>query len=127
MFKQTHHFQAAILAVWLLGIAVFVAMALMPSLPPMPQGFDKILHAGAFLSLMVWPVLTFAERRTLIGVAIALVAAGAGVEGLQSLIPGRESSSADMLANLTGISLGFVLGMALRPTAQRYLPAFAPG
>lgn len=70
---------------------------------------DKVFHAIAYFVLMFW----FAQiyhgnvKRNLI--AFLLVALGVSLEFLQGLNPVRFYEVADMLANATGVVLGYVL------------------
>ena len=41
---------------WVVGILGVMSLGLAPHFPSLPAGGDKILHASAFLALMIWPV-----------------------------------------------------------------------
>lgn len=69
----------------------------------LPQGSDKVIHAGAYLVLSA--LATLATGRPLVG---ALLAVGYGVtdELHQSLVPGRFPSLGDLAADAIGAALG---------------------
>ena len=77
---------------------------------------DKTRHILTFALLILptgilWP-------RALPAGAIALLACGALAELIQPVF-GRESSFADMMANVVGVALGVLIGAVLRKLAGR--------
>ena len=70
---------------------------------------DKFFHALAYFVLMGWFAQIYHSnaRRNL--VALVLIAVGVSLEFLQSLSPVRYYEIADMLANSTGVALGYFL------------------
>lgn len=80
--------------------------------------FDKLIHGTEYAILAVLWVRVAAARRGLGAAGIALVAAGAAIltgavdELYQSLIPGRDSSAGDLLADGIGACLGASLATA---------------
>ena len=96
---------------WLWVAAVFY-LSLMPH-PPQPVSFagaDKLEHAVAYAMLMLWFCQGYVELRVRIRLFLSLVAIGVGIEYLQDLSGYRQFEYADMLADLTGVLLGW--GMA---------------
>ncbi len=81
-----------------------------------PVGGDKFLHAAGYGLLAVVSVTAFADsNRPHPGVMAGI---GAGVYGvvletLQWVVPGRQVSAGDILANSIGIVLGIGLWWAL--------------
>lgn len=72
----------------------------------LPQGSDKVIHAGAYFVLAA--LATLATGRPVAG---ALLAVGYGVtdELHQALVPGRFPSVFDLVADAIGATLGAVL------------------
>lgn len=102
-------------SVWLasgwLWIVTVCYLSLMPH-PPQPVSFpgaDKIEHACAYVSLMWWFCQLYAARPARIRLALAFVAMGAGIEVLQGMSGYRYFEYADMLANTTGVLIGWGL------------------
>ncbi len=96
---------------WLWVAAVFY-LSLMPH-PPEPVSFagaDKLEHGLTYAMLMLWFCQGCVERRARIRLFLALVAMGVGIEFLQGMSGYRYFEYADMLANTTGVLLGW--GMA---------------
>lgn len=99
-------------AFWLCALAV-LALSLMPAVPHMPStGWDKSNHLLAFavlalLGCLAWPG---SAVRTLTG----LLAYGALIEVLQSLLTYRFAEWADLLADAVGLVWGWGLAGLLR-------------
>jgi VanZ family protein len=95
---------------WLLfGVylaAIVVASLAPPSRVSVMGQHDKWFHLTAYvgLALVAWPALRSPTsfRRGL----IALAFFGIALEGLQSLVPGRQPSLLDGAANVAGLLLG---------------------
>lgn len=92
---------------WLLVTLVSV-LSLMPN-PPEPFSFsyvDKVEHGMAYAALSLWFCQLYlgAHQR----VVVALIAMGVLIEILQGLSGYRYFEYADMLANSTGVLLGFL-------------------
>lgn len=69
---------------------------------------DKIAH---FLSYALFALLAatfYSAGKPYLMVCAALALYGLSIEGAQSLVPGRDSSLLDALANSAGVALGFV-------------------
>lgn len=101
--------------VWLaLGwgwIVIVFYLSLMPQ-PPQPlsfDGVDKLEHAAAYMVLMLWFCQAFMLKQSRIYLLIAFVAMGVVIEFLQGLSGYRYFEYADMLANTTGVLIGFGL------------------
>jgi len=110
-----HSFFQLFLWFWLpvvLYVAVIFGVSAQPNLAP-PFGFakaDKVLHMLEYggLSFLLSRALRATGRvRLAIRVALAVLAIGAVVgacdEVFQSFIPGRQSSVADWVADVTGL------------------------
>ncbi len=95
---------------WLWVAAVFY-LSLMPH-PPQPislSGVDKWEHALAYALLMLWFCQVYVERKARISLLLSLVAMGVGIEFLQGMSGYRYFEYADMLANTTGVLIGWGL------------------
>lgn len=89
-----------------------LAVALLPGSTVMPIGIsDKLLHASAFAGFMLWFSGIFAPRHAAY-LALALIAYGALIEGLQYLTGTRSAEAGDLIADAAGILLGWVVGAA---------------
>jgi VanZ family protein len=76
---------------------------------------DKLRHVFAFVVLALVASWAWAPgRRTLLAVALGLLAYGALIELVQMQLPSREASWADWAADALGIVLGQGLAQALR-------------
>lgn len=100
--------------VWLvfgwLWIAVVMYLSLIPN-PPEPMRFpnaDKLEHAFAYALLMLWFAQVYVRRTRRLFTAVLLVAMGIVVEFLQDMSGYRTFEFADIVADLTGVLLGWV-------------------
>ncbi len=91
-------------AAMLLLVAV-LSLAIVPPLPEVPNS-DKFGHALAYASLAAMAVQLFSGKRTLIRVALLLIAYGIAMEFLQGLTPNRTPDPMDALANSIGVVIG---------------------
>jgi len=99
------------LALGWLWVATVFYFSLMPN-PPEPvsfDGVDKLEHALAYTLLMLWFCQIVVAERVRILLIIALVVMGVGIEILQGFSGYRYFEYADMLANTTGVLVGFGL------------------
>jgi VanZ family protein len=86
---------------------------------------DKLLHAVAYLIMIILARPVFASNRHYAYAAAAIALASAAIELLQGLIPGRDPSLADLAANSLGIIAGLALTRLLAnwPIARRVFAA----
>jgi len=97
---------------WIL-VAAVVAASVFPGIPvPNISGADKLAHAASYCLLMVWFAGLYAPRLHGI-VALFLLALGLVLEMVQWRLPYRFFEPADLLANATGVMVGFVLSISL--------------
>ena len=107
--------RTAWISLWAFGLALCVALSLLPPVPgpaPMIPHLDKIGHALAYALLAWWAMGCFestsARRRALLG----LIALGATLEWAQgALTEDRMRDGLDMVANAVGVGLGTALGL----------------
>ncbi len=96
---------ALLLATWL---------ALTPSAPSMPGQSDKLGHLLAFLALAFLADFSFPQRGFDAGKFLPLLGYGLVLELLQSTLPHRYASMADLLADAAGLALYALLLPLLR-------------
>ncbi len=73
---------------------------------------DKLYHALAYFTLMAWFAQIYHQSMQRIAIALVFVFMGLTLEYLQSLNPNRYAEFGDMLANVTGVALGFSLTLS---------------
>lgn len=80
----------------------------------LPEGSDKVIHAGAYSVLAA--LVTLATGNPVVGGVLA-VAYGITDEIHQSFVPGRSPSIGDLVADAVGAALGagLVAYLVLRP------------
>ncbi|MEQ1527307.1 MAG: VanZ family protein [Gallionella sp.] len=102
-------------SVWLVGGWLLVSLIFYLSLtphPPEPMSFpyaDKLEHGFAYASLSLWFCQIYLSSRQRGVVISALIAMGVVIEFLQGWGGFRYFEYADMLANSTGVVLGYLL------------------
>ncbi|MEK8050715.1 VanZ family protein [Ideonella sp. DXS22W] len=99
------------ISLWLL-IMVVSWLAFNPKPPAgATLGWDKLNHASAFAAL------AFCAARAHVGatgrIVAGLLAYGALIEVVQSMVPGRSGEVADLLADAVGLGAGLLLAQAL--------------
>ena len=97
-------------------IAFIFVMSSIPDLPGdyrrLPPHSDKVVHFIEYLVLafLLYRGLRGDARGGMNGVLAALVLLGVGIAGLdelyQSIVPGRDSSLADLASDVGGIAVG---------------------
>ncbi|MDD2686798.1 MAG: VanZ family protein [Gallionella sp.] len=99
--------------IWLVLGALWITTVFYISLtpnPPDPVRFlnaDKLEHALTYCLLMLWFAQVYQLRKQRVRVGLALVAMGVSMEFLQGMTGYRSFEYADMLANATGVLLGW--------------------
>lgn len=71
---------------------------------------DKVVHALSYFVLMVWFSGMYARQRQS-AIALTLVVFGIVLEFVQAQLPYRQFDPLDLVANATGILLGFCLSL----------------
>ncbi|HMM46814.1 MAG TPA: VanZ family protein [Thiobacillaceae bacterium] len=113
-------------AIGWLGVAITLAVSLTP--PLLDEGrahTDKLVHLAGYAALMFWWAQVVAHKRWRLAAAIGLF--GIAIELLQGLTPNRHPDPADVLANGTGVLLGWLAARWLPNLPERIaflLPAF---
>ncbi len=99
-------------AVGLIAVGI-VSLLPGPQMPPLGD-HDKLMHALAYGVLAANGGLAFGDHGRWLRLGLALFAFGLALEAVQGVLPGREVSLADVLANGIGVVIGFgVAGMAV--------------
>jgi VanZ family protein len=97
-------------------VATVVYLSLAHIEADVPGGHtDKYAHVAAYAALMFWftQIYVSVYSRVIIGCALALL--GIGLEYLQAYTDYRTFERADMVANIAGIALGWLLGPPRTP------------
>ncbi len=100
--------------------AVVSVLYLLPDAgPPGYANLDKLTHFIAFgaIGVATWPATQ--RRRGFRYLLLAGCVLGIGLECLQSFVPSRDFSIADMLANMVGIAAGAAAGWRLGDVLTR--------
>ncbi len=98
------------LGIVLLVAGVFTAMAPIPSTSLLEVN-DKVVHAFAFMCFMVWFSAFFRPRLWPL-VFLALTGYGVLIELLQGLTVVRMADPMDVVADMAGLLLGWLLAAA---------------
>lgn len=96
----------------LVVLVVFLSLASVPV--DMEMNFpyeDKVYHTFAYFTLMAWFSQIYHDRFRRIMFALIFIFMGVLLEYLQSFAPGRFAEYGDMVANATGVALGFAVGL----------------
>lgn len=97
------------LAVGWLMVALVFAGSLMPGPPTLDvaQG-DKLQHAGAYFVLMFWFSQVYRDGVPRMRTVAALIGMGILIELLQGLTTWRSADMFDVVANASGVTLGWL-------------------
>lgn len=111
-----------------IGLIAVTVLSLVPSdtLPSLDL-WDKVEHAVAYAFLAATGCFGFGFGSRApcaqLAVVLALTAMGGAIELVQPLAPGRTASFEDMLANVIGIALGWLLARSAAVLLLRPRPA----
>ena len=93
--------------VFFLGLSVVIVLSVIPAEAfPNLRLPDIVAHMAAYAVLAVAGGIACRSVRSLFMLAAGLMALGAGLEFAQALLPTRDASSSELLANFVGIALG---------------------
>jgi VanZ family protein len=99
---------------WLFAGLALMSVVMMVSLMPIRAEalevtyIDKVLHMIVFMGLMVF-FCGFVEVQLRWLLVLFLFACGGLIEVLQLPVPGRAAEAADLMADMVGIMLGWLL------------------
>jgi hypothetical protein len=116
IFRSVDSRHASLLALiaFVIGVAAVIWLSLSPGSGIVPEPWDKLMHALAYLALTAVAAGGFSRRSLFVVCALALLALGFVLEMAQVRVPGRQVSMPDALANGCGVALGAVLGFVFR-------------
>ena len=104
-------------------VAAIVWLSLTPSPPKLDfEQSDKVGHFLAYGGVMFWFAQLYAARSTRLAYAAGFAAMGVALEFIQGWTGYRDFEVYDMLANGTGVALGWVAALILPkalPGAER--------
>lgn len=72
---------------------------------------DKVYHALAYFTLMAWFAQIYHDKFQRNMIALVFVVMGFSLEYFQSFNPNRVAEAGDLLANVSGVFLGFLLAL----------------
>lgn len=105
----------------LIGI---ITLSLIPQHTPYDNtetnNIDKVAHCFAYLCLAFSIVLFFDKRSNILALLILGIFLGIGIEFIQEMIPGRDKSLFDVIANTIGIVIGSRVGLILKSRIIEY-------
>jgi hypothetical protein len=106
-------------------IALVIYLSLTPSPPDLPgeQG-DKVGHALAYGTLMIWFAWLYPGLRRRGACAIGFIALGVVLEFAQGESGYRTFDLLDMAADALGVGLGWIGALLPLPSGPRVLEAF---
>jgi VanZ family protein len=95
---------------WLL-VALVITFSLIsppPGLPGLP-GVDKLAHLAAYGVLTLWFGFIYLPGLRYVRLGLGLILMGGALELIQEISGHRSMDYYDMLANATGVAMGWVL------------------
>jgi VanZ family protein len=95
------------IGVLLIGSIVYLSLTPHPVELPGEQG-DKYGHVLAYATLMFWYALIYVGQRERMGLAVAFVCMGVGLEFLQGFTDYRAFEATDMVADAFGVGVGWL-------------------
>ena len=106
--------------VGLILLVIWLSLTPSPIEIPVEQG-DKFGHLAAYGTLMFWFSQLDARRRTRLRYATGFVALGIALEFAQGRTDYRVFEVADMVANASGVLLGWVVAPPRGPDVFRFV------
>ena len=106
--------QPALRVIFPLYVVAIIVGSVIPEGPDLPINGDKVVHFGAYavMALLGLPLTTQWSARG--GMFLFILAIGAGIELVQTLLPYRMGSVWDMAANAAGAVIGAAVWLGLR-------------
>jgi VanZ family protein len=125
MTPQTR--RTLLLVLWVVLIGCVVVGSLSPAKSTLMEDIDKldindkVIHACAYLTLSLFPVVVMEDRRKGVNAGLSMFLLGVLLEGGQHFSPGRSVDYRDVLANGTGVLCGTLLGIRVRDWVAKLL------
>jgi VanZ family protein len=94
------------------GILVLIVVSVIPRDYLPPPGFDmwdKLQHVLAYTILSVLGGQAYPGKKYLASIFFGLIILGGSLEVIQSIVPNREASFGDEVANTIGVGIGLVI------------------
>jgi VanZ family protein len=89
------------------GLLAVIVLSVIPKEAVPSIGLPDILaHMAAYAALALAGGIAVRRARSVFMLAAGLLLLGAGLELVQALVPSRDASGYEFLANVTGIALG---------------------
>lgn len=111
-----------LLGLWLLLVAGVIIGSLEPQIHmPAIYQLDKLIHMSAYFIISALPTLLLSKPRWRITACLTILALGGLIEILQGMIPGRDASTMDFVADLLGVSAGYMAGLFGRHLLKRLI------
>ena len=108
---------------WALVLSiVYLSLTPQPVSIPVEHG-DKMGHVAAYAALMLWFMQLYSGVTARILLAGSFVAMGVGLEFAQLLTATRTFEIADMVADTTGVAIGWIFAPPRIPNILRRLEA----
>ncbi len=111
---------------WLLVLGACLGSLLPGNKVPMPGQYDKLLHGGTYLLLMIWFGGIY-RRRRYPAIVIGLLLLGLALEFGQRLVASRSFDTLDLTANILGIAAGLGLAFTLLGNWCQYVEGWLFG
>lgn len=105
------HLRRSLQVVFTLYIALIVLLSLLPRAPGVSN--DKLAHLGAYMLMALIGMPLTGTPKTRVRMLLSIIAIGAGLEAVQSIIPGRSASGWDLAADATGAVAGSALWLVV--------------
>lgn len=102
-------------ALFYAAVAGVVYVSVLPAESLVETGvWDKLEHAGAYAALTLLGLTAYRSPKQAPLLAAALAALGAGLEVVQTFVPGRVGDPADAAANAAGVVLISLANFVIR-------------
>ena len=103
------------------GLLAVIVLSVIPKEAIPSLGLPDILaHMAAYAALALAGGIAFRRARSLFMLAAGLLFLGASLELVQALIPGRDASGYEFLANMVGIALGSAAAISANTVLNRH-------
>ena len=90
------------------GLFAVILLSVIPATAIPKLGLPEILsHMAAYAALALAGGIACRSARSLFILAAGLLLLGVGLEFVQALLPSRDASGYELLANVVGVALGF--------------------
>ena len=104
----------------LIVLVIWLSLTPSPIEIPVEQG-DKLGHLTAYGTLMFWFAQLDVGRRTRLLYALGFVALGVGLEFVQGMTDYRMFEAADMVADTSGVLLGWLIAPPRGPDVLGFM------